>query len=343
MRSKDFVTKVTRIIQDSNVDKLRTVLQKASRPAKTVRHLTTALAECVRLDNDACLRVLLDCCTDVHPHTAFMTSCFKDVIAQRSSKCLDELLVRGYDVDARDEHGRTALHRAAIASDLEAFHMLLARGASVAVLDSNRQSPLQVNREVELRLHQIVNNFHADVTPEVSDVEPEASTRPPPDACSNSARQVRRSASFRHSYENSLRHFQDELRQHKRETESRLQELSDCMHGLRTLVQSALEKQVEFRIETRSAVYNLQQTMTKFNDAIAEERVQQQQQMTKLENHFALRLQTVEENSKHDQFSWLYHVEDRAIHMPMYLLSKSEKQPTQHAEDGSSIRSCSCK
>ena len=252
-RSKDFLSQVISALHDQNTTKLRKVLLKAARPVKNVRNLTSALSECVTLDSDTCLRVLLDCCQDLHPETDFLTPCFDDAIERRSSRCLDVFMERGCDVNARDVEGRTALHRAAIASDFEAFRMLLERGACAKTLDSNRQSPLQVNREVELRLRQIVNNFRASYSPEVSEVEEDEDENRNDTSSVNmaasSSRQERRSASWKQHFERQLRHFNDELRHHKLRTEDMFQQLTDKIQNLSHLFCTTLAAQTHRRTD----------------------------------------------------------------------------------------------
>jgi RNA polymerase sigma factor (sigma-70 family) len=57
---------------------------------------------------------------------------------------LEQMLVDGVDIDARDEEGRTMLHWAAQQGNLEAVDWLLARGASPTVPDATGRTPLQV-------------------------------------------------------------------------------------------------------------------------------------------------------------------------------------------------------
>ncbi|SNY63004.1 ankyrin repeat domain-containing protein [Paractinoplanes atraurantiacus] len=57
------------------------------------------------------------------------------------------LLEAGAEIDPRDNHGQTPLHRAVHAADAEAVALLLAKGADPAVRDDNGRTPIHLARE----------------------------------------------------------------------------------------------------------------------------------------------------------------------------------------------------
>ena len=66
-------------------------------------------------------------------HTA-MLKCFSD---QMKALCAE-----GVDINAKDEHGETALHEAASMGDLDLVSVLISAGADVNVQDERGQTPL---------------------------------------------------------------------------------------------------------------------------------------------------------------------------------------------------------
>lgn len=73
----------------------------------------------------------------------------RDAAEKGDISTVRQLLVSGYDVNARDEGGGTALHAAAFRGDVEMIGLLIAKGADISVADRDGDTPLDFAKDAD--------------------------------------------------------------------------------------------------------------------------------------------------------------------------------------------------
>jgi len=73
----------------------------------------------------------------------------RDAAERGDISTVRQLLVSGYDVNARDEGGGTALHAAAFRGDVEMIKLLIVKGADINVADRDGDTPLDFAKDAD--------------------------------------------------------------------------------------------------------------------------------------------------------------------------------------------------
>lgn len=124
---------------------------------------TTPLIKAAAGGHRGCVRMLMDRGADPSKENWYGPSLH--CAAEAGAFCtIEELLLRGVDVDLKDSHGRTALDCATTSGHVGAMQMLLANGANVnASFDGSTPLWLAVSLEQPLEVIQILLEHNADM------------------------------------------------------------------------------------------------------------------------------------------------------------------------------------